>query len=265
MNNLIIKQSLYKVWSGGEVRAFLRSLPSDHLHVTCLDYSMNGFMALAQTVEIARRKRCKGISLTYPYLPYARQDRVTSEEESFSMKVFARMINALDFESVTVYDPHSDVGPALIDRCHIVHQSVLWSKMVPDSVLRDPNTLFVAPDAGAAKKLININPEQLVLAYKKRNSSGAPIISGIHSPVDMKGRSCLIIDDICDGGRTFTELAAALREHHVSSVGLYVTHGIFSHGTDSLSPLINHIWTTDSFDSPIGINTTRSNVFLPES
>jgi ribose-phosphate pyrophosphokinase len=60
-------------------------------------------------------------------------------------------------------------------------------------------------------------------------------------------RDSVIIDDICDGGRTFAELGAQLKEQGAALVFLIVTHGILSYGEEQLKPHIDHMWMTNSF------------------
>jgi ribose-phosphate pyrophosphokinase len=64
---------------------------------------------------------------------------------------------------------------------------------------------------------------------------------------DLKGKDCLITDDICDGGGTFLGIADALRKKGAGWVYLAVSHGIFSHGFEKLEAALDGIFTTDSF------------------
>lgn len=64
--------------------------------------------------------------LVLPYLPYARQDRVMVDGESFSLKVFCNMINSMGFDSVEIHDCHSDVGVSLLNNVVNVPQSIQY-------------------------------------------------------------------------------------------------------------------------------------------
>ncbi len=72
-------------------------------------------MRLLLVTDALRANGCKKISLNLPYVPYARQDRRCNPGEAHSLKVFASLINAQHYRSVTVFDPHSDVVEALIN------------------------------------------------------------------------------------------------------------------------------------------------------
>lgn len=59
------------------------------------------------------------LRLLLPYIPNARMDRVKNADEVFTLKWFAKFINALDFDDVLVDDPHSNVSAALLDRVKV--------------------------------------------------------------------------------------------------------------------------------------------------
>ena len=71
-------------------------------------------------------------------------------------------------------------------------------------------------------------------------------LSGFNTQtLDFQGKTCFIIDDICDGGGTFVGLAALLKSRNARKIVLIVSHGIFSKGFDLAN--IDAIYTTDSF------------------
>lgn len=232
------------VFSGGEVHVKVDK-NADH-KLVCTDYTMNGFMSVCQHNEVLRR-RGLSVSLIYPYLPYARQDRVMQEDEPFSLKIFCDMLNAQKFESVTIYDPHSDVTPALIENCIVKPQWDIARSAMPFVDFKAK--LFISPDVGAYKKLSKLvaDDQRIAIGVKNRDEQGKITHTAVFSPIPIEGQDCVIVDDICDGGRTFIELAKVLREKGAKSVMLYVTHGIFSQGLDVLKSHIDRIYTTNSF------------------
>ena len=64
---------------------------------------------------------------------------------------------------------------------------------------------------------------------------------------DLKGDDCVIVDDICDGRRTFIGIAQELKKKNAGDIYLCVTHGIFSYGFDELKKYFKKIYCTDSF------------------
>ena len=194
----------------------------------------------------------KNITLVIPYLPYARQDRICNIGESFTLKVFANLINSCNFKQVVVIDAHSLVGPALIDRC--INAPTNYIQQVLINLYKEieiDDLYFVAPDAGSATKVDKLGTKfntKVVNCTKVRDPETMSITTTkVHVEGDeLKGKACLIVDDICDGGRTFIAVAKALKEKGAAKVYLCVTHGIFSYGTDVLKEYIDHVYTTDS-------------------
>lgn len=236
----------YFTFSGGEIHCKWNAL-HDLPKIICKDYTMAGFMAVCEYAQIYRRHGALKVDLVYPYFPYARQDRVMQENEPFSLKIFCDMVNAQKFNSVTICDPHSDVTPALLDNCIVVPQWEIAIQVMPIEDLTE--RLFVSPDAGAYKKLskLIVNDNRIAIGVKNRDCQGRITHTAVFSPTPIAGQDCVIVDDICDGGRTFIELAKALKGEGAKSVTLYVTHGIFSQGIDVLKPHIDRIYTTNSF------------------
>jgi ribose-phosphate pyrophosphokinase len=153
-----------------------------------------------------------------------------------------------------VQDPHSDVVTALLDRV------VIADPLPPlrRALAALGRAALVAPDAGARKRVMYLARAlelDVVFAEKVRNTQTGKI-TGTQVVGELPDCPLLVVDDICDGGRTFTELAAALRTRQAEQrqsqpLHLYVTHGIFSKG---LGPLLEHYetiftrnnWTGDS-------------------
>lgn len=187
-------------------------------------------MELAQIRDIIDRAGASYAELALPYLPYSRQDRYCAEGDSFALRVFADAINAMGWHEVRTIDAHSDVGPALIRRCVNIPQAAFIAAVF--EACCPEVDVIVSPDAGAYKKASACAAAvklPVVVASKTRNAATGELGKAeVHG--DVRGKRCLIVDDICDGGRTFIELAASLRAAGASDVELAVTHGIMSRG-----------------------------------
>lgn len=210
-------------------------------------------MALLLLTDAVRRKFGRlPIKVELPYIPYARQDRVCAPGEALSMKVFADLINAQGYDMVKVWDPHSDVATALIDNCEVVKQYTFVERTISHQMnLYRTNLVLVSPDAGANKKVFESAQysriKDVVRADKIRDvTNGAILETKVYSE-HVGDKDFLILDDICDGGRTFVELAKVLRPLTKGKIFLYVTHGIFSAGFDELRKHIDQIYTANSF------------------
>ena len=117
---------------------------------------------------------------------------------------------------------------------------------------RSAQTAIVSPDAGALKKIYDIAKEfnitNVTTASKVRNLETGEIVRTELPGMILKDiEHILIIDDICDGGRTFIELANVIREHTHIPIYLIVTHGIFSAGFEKLSDSLEGIFCTNSY------------------
>lgn len=245
-------------FSGGEVQLRLPDLPelvSGDITVVARIQSTESLVKLLLLDELLGRVHREGRrTLVVPYFPYARQDRVMQPREAFSLKAVARLINGLGFGEVVTCDPHSDVTAALVENIRVIPQVDLVAGHKPlVELLRTRKPVIIAPDAGAAKKAFCVAQRfalPLVTASKVRDTStGAILRTELHAPAPLANADVLIVDDICDGGRTFIELAKVLRSQGAAQVFLYVTHGIFSQGMGVFSGLIDGVFTTNSFMS----------------
>lgn len=209
-------------------------------------------LLLANALRIYTCLKGVPLELKMPYFPYARQDRVCLEGEALSIKVMANLINSLDFQKVTVWDVHSTVSLALLENVHHIPQHALIEAYVPlKQLLSRGEVTLLSPDAGAMKKTQQLSQYfggfcSIIQAEKCRDLKTGQII---HTQImgEITNKHILIADDICDGGRTFIEIAKILREKSCLSISLLVTHGIFSKGFKVFDGLIDHIYTTTSF------------------
>jgi ribose-phosphate pyrophosphokinase len=170
-------------------------------------------------------------TLKLPYLPYARQDKEISNETTFALHTFALFINALQFSSVMLLDPHSGTASELIKRASVIDPQFNMLK-----ILHETESIPCFPDAGAMGRyhqIANVHNANLAICDKVRDQLTGDII-GLNTTGKVQQTRYLIIDDICDGGRTFIEAAKALYAAGATEVNLYITHGIFSKGTQVL-------------------------------
>lgn len=189
--------------------------------------------------------------LHFTYLPYARADRKFSEGEPDSpLEQFMELLP--DFDRIVVDDPHNE--QALLDAggwddLEIISQENILRMVIQSTPrLRElKDFVLIAPDKGSVKKINNVLEmfqqskvfPTVVLADKIRDPETGNITKLSLPPVDLSGQTCLIVDDIVDGGGTFIGLAKLLKQNHnADTVILYATHGIFSKG---LAPFITWI------------------------
>lgn len=239
--------SVFK-FSGGELQVEVGLLNgAAAVTIDAFLTSSDDIIQLALVVDALRRRDHKvKIFLRCPYLPYARQDRVMQGGEALGLRVMCELLNNLRLEEVEVWDVHSDVALALLD--NVKHCSVgTFVQTVP---IWSTNPILVAPDAGAIKKvsaLAKAFGKQMVRADKLRSVIDGSITGTTVYSDHVGGKDFLIVDDICDGGRTFIELAKVLRPLTEGKVYLYVTHGIFSKGLDVFNGVVDHVYCAKLF------------------
>jgi ribose-phosphate pyrophosphokinase len=209
-----------------------------------------------------RRLKVKEIHLYIPYLLGARSDRkFVDGGTSYLVDVIAPIINAQGYESVTVIDVHSDVAGACINNLEIINNSELV-KFFIDHMVRKNNGSYVtpkliSPDGGSLKKIYKLCEKigiqsEVIVCSKYRDTDGKlskTNVPGLNTEPGQK--EFVIIDDICDGGRTFIEIAKVILQDlpksvYKTKIHLIVTHGIFSAGFDELYKYFDTIFCTNS-------------------
>ena len=239
-------------FSGGEphIKISTDLRPNESVTITTRIKSFNDLGLLLIATDALRRLEVKSIDLFMPYMPAARQDRVMIPGEPLSVKVYADVINSLNFESVTVFDPHSEVTPALLNNCKVIYNHTFIEQVIKDI---KSDVILISPDGGALKKIYKVSEYlgglPVVECSKKRNVKNGKLEGFKVYEDDLKGKDCLIVDDICDGGGTFMGLAEELKKKNAGNLFLAVSHGIFSKGTDMLNHYFAKVYTTDSFDT----------------
>lgn len=209
--------------------------------------SFNDLGMICITVDALRRMGVKEIELFIPYFPAARQDRVMISGEPLSVKVYADIINAMALASVTVFDPHSEVTPALLNNCITVSNHDFIRQVIAKI---GAEVKLISPDGGALKKIYKVSEflggTEVVECSKSRDVKTGKLSGFKVYAEDLAGADCLIVDDICDGGGTFIGLAEALKTKNAGKLYLAISHGIFSKGFDELGKYFEEIFTTDS-------------------
>lgn len=207
-----------------------------------------------------RRLGARRIFLNIPYLLGARADRqFVRGGTSYLADVLAPIINSQGYEQVRVNDVHSDVAAAAIH--NLVNEPYsypLHQVMTSDVLSRRP--VIVSPDGGALKRTFKVlelegisDRVDVLLCNKSRDEKSGRLTKILVPDLsEYLGREFFIIDDICDGGQTFINLARAIREkiddeNTRHKIHLIVTHGIFSKGFDPILEQIDTINFTNTY------------------
>jgi len=181
------------------------------------DYSAESIMSALMLSQAVQDTFDVVPDLVIPYLPYGRQDKIHYKGEGVSRDMMIKILSP-NFEFITIIDSHSPV-------CGVYNIEVTQEYVL--AVMKKSYTHIVFPDAGAKAKY-KFPDYKTVAAVKTRDKATGQITSyklEEEIPADAK---VLVVDDICDGGRTFLELAKLLPKNR----DLFVTHGIFSKGIE---------------------------------
>lgn len=192
---------------------------------------------LACINDMLRDLGAQSINLVLPYIPNARQDRFVSGR-LFTLKTFCKLINNMNFNMVTVLDPHSAVSIALLDRVDAAYFAPVDNNKV-DAIMY--------PDTGAAKKYqeVQVISKPIIIGNKHRDKEGR-IESYELLNFDSKIKAVKIKDDICSYGGTFVAAAKTLREKGVEKIYLEVSHCESNIFEGEVFDYIDEVITTDS-------------------
>lgn len=188
--------------------------------------------------------------LTIGYMPYSRMDR-TENRAVFTLKHLCRLINTMNFQEVCIYEPHSDVSVALLDRVRVIDMSVILARKVLDNISKSSEPVYlVYPDAGAARRYSRqIKYDKVLVANKEIDFKTGYITKlEINGEVKEEKFKAVIIDDLCSKGGTAMLTGSRLRAMGADEIYLVVTHcedTIFK-GDILKTDLIKEVYTTDS-------------------
>jgi len=196
---------------------------------TCAPTNEN-LMELLVLVDAVRRSSAARITAVIPYLGYARQDRrPRSARVPITAKVVADMIATVGTDRVLTVDLHADQIQGFFN---VPVDNVYASPILLGDIWRQkyPNLMVVSPDVGGvvrARALAKrLDDADLAIIDKRRPKANVAKVMNIIG--DVKGRSCVIVDDLVDTAGTLCQAAKALKEHGAAKVLAYCTHPVLS-------------------------------------
>lgn len=224
--------------------------PVNHIVVTP---EIRGDKAIYKTSLLADVMAAKMLSdhfpeahVTFTYLPCSREDRRVSPIASYGLKSILDMFKGRSVTTIDQHNPDDEIDNNISPRA------------ILNAIDDYSPSVLAFPDAGASGRYLNRLKDfwyvsSAIYGEKVRNTLTGEVtdyrVEG-DLPVCLNpsfNNSVLVIDDICDGGRTFIELAKVLKAKQSDvSLALYVTHGIFSKGLDELKTYYDKIYTTNT-------------------
>jgi len=199
------------------------------LQSTCAPTNDN-LMEIMLLADALRRASAGRITAAMPYFGYARQDRrVRSARVPIAARVVADMLTGVGVNRVLTMDLHSDQIQGFFD---IPVDNVYSTPILLNDIRAKnyENLIVVSPDVGgvvrarATAKLLN-NADLEIIDKRRPKPNVAKVM---HIIGDVRGRTCVIMDDLVDTANTLCEAAAALKEHGAQRVVAYCTHGVLS-------------------------------------
>lgn len=213
-----------------EIQENVRGRETFILQSTCVPTNDN-LMELIIMADALRRASAASITAVVPYFGYARQDRrVRSSRVPITAKVVADMIASVNITRLITVDLHADQIQGFFSMP--VDNVYSTPVMLDDMKARgfDKSVTVVSPDIGGvvraraiAKRL---NDTDLAIIDKRRSSANHSQVMNIIG--DVKGRTCLLVDDIVDTAGTLCQAANALKEQGAINVVAYATHAVLS-------------------------------------
>ena len=192
----------------------------------------DNLMELLICIDALKRASARRITAVVPYFGYARQDRKPGPRTPISAKLVANMIATAGADRVLAVDLHAgqiqgffDIPTDNLYAAPTMAQDVLNQTAGQDLMIVSPDVGGVVRARALAKRLDNA---PLAIVDKRRDKPGSSEVMNIIG--DVRGRTCVLIDDIIDSGGTLCNAAQAIMDAGAASVSAYITHGVLSGG-----------------------------------
>jgi ribose-phosphate pyrophosphokinase len=203
-----------------------RAAHKDGGRITSVDEHL---MELLLMIDALKRASARRITAVMPYFGYARQDRKDKPRSPISSKLVADLLTAAGAHRALIVDLHT---PQLQGFFNIPVDHLFASPVLVDHFrkLNLPNLTVVSPDAGGVERArFFAKKVDAALAIVDKRRVEVNVAEVMHVIGDVKGRTCLIIDDLIDTAGTLVKTAAALMENGATEVYACSSHAVLSH------------------------------------
>ncbi|MBT8476982.1 MAG: ribose-phosphate pyrophosphokinase [Alphaproteobacteria bacterium] len=190
----------------------------------------DNLMELLIMTDALRRSSAARITAVIPYFGYARQDRRTKARTPITAKMVANMMVSAGIERVLTMDLHAAQIQGFFDiPVDNLYASPVFALDIQHQFKDLSKVTVVSPDVGGvarARELAQRIGCALAIVDKRREKAGE--VAEMTVIGDVKGQTCIIIDDICDTAGTLCKAADVLIESGAKEVHSYITHGVLS-------------------------------------
>ena len=228
----------------------------------------DNLMELLICIDALRRSSAKSITAVIPYFGYARQDRKVVPRTAISAKLVSNLITKAGADRVVTVDLHAGQIQGFFDiPVDNLFATPIFARHVKKKI-KSKNVICVAPDVGGTEraralgKLLNVG---LAIVDKRRPKPGQSQVMNIIG--NVKGKTCIIVDDIIDSGGTIINAAKALKDRGAKEVYVYITHGVLSGDAVKKikSSVIKNLVITDTIDNGDKVKSANNIEVLPIS
>ena len=223
-------------------------------------------MELLIIIDALKRASAKRVTAVIPYFGYARQDRKPGPRTPISAKLVANMITRAGADRVLTMDLHAGQIQGFFD---IPTDNLFAGPVMVRDIknhLDVASTVVVSPDVGGVVRALSLASRlnaDLAIVDKRRSGPAKSEVMNIIG--DVKGKSCILIDDIVDSGGTLVNAAEALLAQGAKDVTAYITHGVLSGGAVSriTNSKLRELVITDSIQPTEAVKVARNIRCLP--
>ena len=221
----------------------------------------DNLMELLLSIDALKRSSAKNITAVIPYFGYARQDRKVVPRTSISAKLVSNLITKAGADRVVTVDLHSGQIQGFFDiPVDNLFATPIFARHIKKR-LKKNNIICVAPDVGgtararALGKLLNVD---LAIVDKRRPAPGKSEVMNVIG--NVKGKICVLVDDIIDSGGTIVNAASELKKRGAKDVHVYVTHGVLSgNAVEKIKKSsIKNLVVTDTIDNSVKVKKTKN-------
>jgi ribose-phosphate pyrophosphokinase len=222
----------------------------------------DNLMELLITLDALKRGSARRVTAVIPYFGYARQDRKSGPRTPISAKLVANLITAAGANRVLTMDLHAAQIQGFFDiPVDNLFAAPLYARDIQERYAGRRELMIVSPDVGGVVRARAIAARlgvDLAIIDKRRPRAGVSEVMNVIGEVE--GRDCLLVDDIVDSGGTLCNAADALLKDGARSVGVYVTHGVFSGGAVARigAAPVEMMTVTDSIQATEAVRVSRN-------
>jgi len=189
----------------------------------------DNLMELLLCIDALKRSSAKNITAVIPYFGYARQDRKVVPRTSISAKLVSNLITKAGADRIVTVDLHAGQIQGFFDiPVDNLFATPIFSRHIKRKI-KSKNLICVAPDIGGVERARALGRKLdigLAIIDKRRPAPGKSQVMNVIG--NVKGKTCIIVDDIIDSGGTIINAADALIKRGAKEAHVYVTHGVLS-------------------------------------